>query len=521
MIGKTIAHYEVLDELGAGGMGVVYRALDTRLDREVAIKALPEGLSENPERLARFDREAKTLASLNHPNVGAIYGLEKAEDRQFLILELVEGETLEAELHRGPIPIDRALSIALQIAEALEAAHETGIIHRDLKPANIKITDSDRVKILDFGLAKALAAESPSLDLTQTPTLTQQMPGTGAILGTAAYMSPEQARGQTLDRRTDIWSFGCVLYECLAGNPSFLGATLSDTIAAVLDREPDWNALPEGVPSTVRRMLQRCLNKSASDRLRDIGDARIEIEEVLKEGPERWLAPPETASVPKTPSPMVTRRGIVMAALTVVAIIAGTVLWQLLPEERVVYLIDTAAPLGVYDPESRSSGRTNADDLSDVLGDLPITLVKEATSPWWRREHQVLMQRPALIVIHVSAFAYPTSTAEFEDLMSAQTEIERLGMEDPVELGRDRLIAFLGYIALGSPETRFVVYSRGHFREDSDRERWISGVETRFPELVDRIVAYDVPGEQGAQTFRDPATGEEVKLLVRSILSLD
>jgi serine/threonine protein kinase len=272
MIGKRIAHYEVLDELGAGGMGVVYRALDTRLDREVAVKALPEGLAAHPERLARFDREAKTLASLNHPNVGAIYGLEKAEDRQFLILELVEGDTLEAELRRGPIPIERALSIALQIAEALEAAHEAGIIHRDVKPANVKITDSGRVKVLDFGLAKALAPESPSLDLTQAPTLTQQVTGAGAILGTAAYMSPEQARGQPLDRRTDIWSFGCVLYECLAGKPTFPGATFSDTIAAVLDKEPDWSALPEGVPPTVRRMLRRCLNKNPQDRLRDIGD---------------------------------------------------------------------------------------------------------------------------------------------------------------------------------------------------------------------------------------------------------
>jgi hypothetical protein len=268
-------------------------------------------------------------------------------------------------------------------------------------------------------------------------------------------------------------------------------------------------------------MLRRCLAKNAHDRLRDIGDARIEITETLKERDSASASLPAAAPAAQRNSPPTTRRRVVIGALALAAIAAVTALWQLLPEERVVCLIDTAAPVGVYDPETRSSGRTNADDLSDVLGDLPVTLVKEATSPRWRREHQILMQSPALIVIHVSAFAYPPSKAGFEELSAARAEIERLGMEDPVELGRDRLIAFLGFIALGSPRTRFVVYSRGHFQDDTDRERWISEAETRFPQLVGRVVTYDLPGDRGTETFRDRATGEEVKRLVKSILGLE
>ena len=283
--GSSLGNYEVVGLLGAGGMGEVYRARDPRLGREVAIKSLPPAFARDPERLARFEREARALASLNHPNIASIYGLEEIEGARYLILELVEGDGLDQRIDAGPIAPRETLEIAMQIATALEAAHEGGVIHRDLKPANVKLTQSGEVKVLDFGLAKGnpAADSSSSLNLSQTPTITLAATGEGTILGTAAYMSPEQARGKSVDRRTDIWSFGCVVYECLTGEKLFEGETTSDLIARILEREPDWSRLPEGTPARLRTLLQRCLEKDAKRRLRDIGDARIEIEGILAE----------------------------------------------------------------------------------------------------------------------------------------------------------------------------------------------------------------------------------------------
>ena len=278
-----------LAPLGAGGMGEVYRARDTKLDREVAIKVLPAEVARDPERLARFRREAQLLAALNHPNVAAIHGLEEADSQPFLVLELVPGEDLAVRLKRGALPLDDALSIAEQIAGALEEAHEHGIVHRDLKPANVKVTPEGKVKVLDFGLAKAWAGEAPSgssADLSQSPTLAHTGTAAGLILGTAAYMSPEQARGKTVDKRADIWAFGAVLHEMLTGKPLFTGETVSDVLAAVLTREPDWAALPASTPPGVRRLLHRCLERDPKRRLRDIGEARIALSAPEKPGPE-------------------------------------------------------------------------------------------------------------------------------------------------------------------------------------------------------------------------------------------
>ena len=263
MIGQTIGSYRITAKLGAGGMGEVYRAHDTKLDRDVAIKMLPAAFAQDPERLARFEREAKVLASLNHPNIAQIYGIE---DRA-LVMELVEGETLD-----GPLPVETALNYAKQIADALEAAHEKGITHRDLKPANVMITPAGVVKVLDFGLASvAQASTGDSGDPSNSPTLTISPNSAGMILGTAGYMSPEQARGKPVDKRADIWAFGVVLYEMLTGKRLFEGETISDTLAQVLTKEPDW----EQVPAKVRRLLQRCLEKDPAKRLRDIGDWRL------------------------------------------------------------------------------------------------------------------------------------------------------------------------------------------------------------------------------------------------------
>jgi serine/threonine protein kinase len=295
MTGRTLAGYHLQELLGAGGMGEVYRARDAKLGRDVAIKVLPSAVTSDPDRLARFEREARMLAALNHPNICAIYGLEEADGIQFLILERVEGTTLAERIEESPIPIVDVLAIARQIAEALEAAHDRGIVHRDLKPANIKITPDGVVKVLDFGLAKPTAAGGSPPDLTQPPTLTIGGTREGVILGTAAYMSPEQARGKPIDKRTDIWAYGCVVYEMLTGRVPFAGATVSDTIGKILEREPDWSALPAATPTPVRRLLLRCFAKDPKQRLRDIGDVRIEIDAIDEVLPQQSREPLEAA----------------------------------------------------------------------------------------------------------------------------------------------------------------------------------------------------------------------------------
>jgi len=277
--GTRLGLYEILSPLGAGGMGEVYRARDSRLHREVAIKVLPAAFAADTERLARFDREARVLASLNHPAIASIYGLEESGGTRFLVLELVEGETLAERIAAGPVPVEETLVLCRQIAEALEGAHEKGIVHRDLKPANIKVTPAGKVKVLDFGLAKAFAPETRVTDLSHSPTVTSGGTQHGVVLGTAAYMSPEQARGKPVDRRTDIWSFGCVFYELLTGRRAFEGETVSDVMVSVLSREPDWNELPADTPPRVRELLRRCLRKDPERRLHDAADARLEIED--------------------------------------------------------------------------------------------------------------------------------------------------------------------------------------------------------------------------------------------------
>jgi Tol biopolymer transport system component len=275
--GSRIGPYEITSPLGEGGMGVVYRAHDTKLGRDVAIKALPDAFATDADRLQRFQREAQVLASLNHPNIAQIYGLEESNQTRCIVMELVEGQTLQERLKRGPIPLDEALPMASQIATALEAAHERGIVHRDLKPANIKLTPDGKVKVLDFGLAKAFQEEHEPT-LSNSPTLIGAS-ASGVILGTAAYMSPEQARGKEADRSSDIWAFGCVLYEVLTGHAVFEGETIGEILAGVFKAEPDWNRLPAQTPEAIRRLLRRCLQKDRSRRLNSANDARVEIEE--------------------------------------------------------------------------------------------------------------------------------------------------------------------------------------------------------------------------------------------------
>ena len=295
-IGDRLGHYDVTALSGEGGMGQVYRATDTQLGRDVALKILPDAFAADPDRLARFQREAQVLASLNHPGIAAIYGIEKGDDTQALVLELVEGPTLADRIATGPIPLDEALPIAKQIAEALEAAHEAGVIHRDLKPANIKVREDGTVKVLDFGLAKAF--QPGGSDSSDSPTITVSATASGVIMGTAAYMSPEQAQGKPVDQRTDVWAFGAVLYEMLSGQRAFGGPDVSSTLVAVLNGEVDLDALPQATPPRLRQVILTCLRKEPTQRVHHIADVRLGMEGAF----EVALAPPDAGSAGTSPA---------------------------------------------------------------------------------------------------------------------------------------------------------------------------------------------------------------------------
>jgi serine/threonine protein kinase len=316
-IGTQLGSYEITALLGKGGMGEVYRARDFKLKREVAIKVLSEEFSRDPERVGRFQREAEALALLNHPNIGAIYDIQEASESRFLVLELVEGETLADRVRRGPIPVEEALKIAQLIAEALEAAHEKGIVHRDLKPANVKLTADDKVKVLDFGLAKAMESTAASATLSNSPTLSLAATQAGAILGTAAYMSPEQAKGFAADPRSDVFAFGCVLFEMLTGRQLFQGETIHEILGAVLVSQPDLGALPANLNPKIADVLRRCLEKSPKRRWQAIGDLRVELETLALQ-PHALL---ETAQLVPRPRPLWKRA----IPIVITAIVVGVV----------------------------------------------------------------------------------------------------------------------------------------------------------------------------------------------------
>ena len=342
--GTHVGPYEIVAQIGAGGMGEVYRATDTNLGRQVAIKVLPEAVAQDADRLARFEREARTLASLSHPNIAVVHGLERADGRQALVMELVEGPTLADRIAAGRIPFGDALPLANQIASALEAAHEQGIVHRDLKPANIKVRPDGTVKVLDFGLAKAIEPRGAAASgVTQSPTITSPvMTAAGVLLGTAAYMSPEQARGHAVDKRTDIWAFGAVLYEMLTGRRAFPGDDVSDVLASVLAREPDWTVLPDHVPAGATVVIKRCLQKDRKLRLRDIGDVSLALSGAFaSDGPQ---------VVPATPASRPAWRRALPATLAaaIAVILTGLFSWatRTAPEPRSATRFDYVLPAG-------------------------------------------------------------------------------------------------------------------------------------------------------------------------------
>ena len=321
MMDRTLGNYRIEGKLGEGGMGVVYRAKDTRLGRNVALKVLPEALASDAERMVRLEREARVLASLNHPNIATLFGVEESNGMRALVMELVDGWTLSQRIDRGPIPVAEALTIAAQICEALEYAHQHGVIHRDLKPANVKITPEGRVKLLDFGVAIIRSVSGGDAS-----TVTAGLTDTGAVTGTLAYMSPEQARGQHLDKRSDIWAFGCVLYEMLTGQVLFAKQTAADTLAAILQKEPELEGLPQSTPASIVRLVARCIRHDVSNRQRDIGDARLEIEEAIGGQTVANLLPPPVRGV---------RAAAWMLAGAVLTAAAGFVWWRVDSSQRI------------------------------------------------------------------------------------------------------------------------------------------------------------------------------------------
>lgn len=358
MLVQTLLHYKITAKLGQGGMGEVYRATDTKLDREVAIKVLPQAFAQNEERLARFEREAKVLAHLSHPNIASVFDFDQDDGTWFLVMECVEGVDLSVRLKQGALSVEESLGIARQVAEALEAAHAKGIIHRDLKPANIKVDPEGRVKVLDFGLAKALdsstASESTSYD-EDSPTITDAFTQPGTILGTAAYMSPEQAKGKSVDQRADIWAFGCVLFECLTGLRAFAGEDTTETLASIIKGEPDWDALPSTTPLQVQWLLQKCLGKDRKRRLHDIADARIDLDD--RNLPEEARAETAHASKPS---------GSYAIATLTIAAIAAVFGWALKPEAPIQESLDAPSPPKRYSLSPDMEGelaRTNGSDV--------------------------------------------------------------------------------------------------------------------------------------------------------------
>jgi eukaryotic-like serine/threonine-protein kinase len=422
-VGEQLGPYQITALLGKGGMGEVYRARDTRLQRDVALKFLPEAFASDHDRLVRFQREAQLLASLNHPHIAGIYGLEEARPSA-LVMELVDGPTLAERMAQGPIPIEDALPIARQIAEALEYAHENGIIHRDLKPANIKLTPDGRVKVLDFGLAKALNEESTSSAMSQSPTISLAATQAGIILGTAAYMSPEQAKGKIVDRRADIWAFGVVVYEMLTGRSMFTGETVSETMAQVIMKDPDWSALPASTPSRLRDLLGRCLVKDPRNRLRDIGDARIAIEEMI--------AHPGSSAAATTRKPAMLWKS--AAAFLVIAIVFGFALGYVYrspaSSETVRFFISAPEKMAfstggrpatsvVISPDGHKLAFTAADTAGkiqiwlrgiDELTSRPLSGTDGANFPFWSPDSRYIGYFAHDKLMKVDAFGGPPQT---------------------------------------------------------------------------------------------------------------
>ncbi len=529
---SPLGPYEILEPIGAGGMGEVYRARDTRLDRIVAIKILPAGVADEPGARQRFEREARTISQINHPHICTLHDVGRHDGIDYLVFEYLEGETLARRLSRGALPLAQALQVAIDICDALDTAHSLGITHRDLKPANVMLIKgapgrpgAPPAKLLEFGIAKARAAVTGLSPLTAvgetsddaSPMLVGPLTSQGTILGTVQYMAPELIEGREADARTDIWAFGCVLYQMLAGEAPFDGKTPAAVIVAILEREP--RPLPERLPSIPGRLWEVtrvCLEKDPANRWQSVRDLLREL---------RWIAQDLSASDrnPLSASPPAAaptrRRSVLIAGAAVVVLAAFTAFWMSVsvkvPPGRtgppVIVLIDSPHPERVYDPETRKTGGTNADDLTDLLRDLPVVLLKENSNATWHREYQVLQQNPALIVAHRSSF-YDTT------LFDPKVYGDVGHTAQFAALAHDKFDSFMGFIGQGNPETRFIIYSRGSWQDEAARAQYEVTIAERFPALRGRVQAMKVPLDRA--TFRNPTTGAEIRNLIEAQLKL-
>ena len=495
--GAQLGPYKIVELLGSGGMGEVYHAQDPRLQRDVAIKVLPKAFAQDLDRLRRFEHEARAASALNHPNILTVHDIGTHETTPYLVTELLHGRSLRDALRDGPLAIPRALDFGVQIARGLAAAHEQRIVHRDLKPENLFVTSDGRLKILDFGLARLAPRPEANAD-TNAETATYRLTRSGVMLGTVGYMAPEQVRGEEVDSRSDIFAFGCVLYEMLAGRRPFTGASAADSMSAVLRDEPApvvelRSCLPPGVGSVVHH----CLEKDPQRRYQSARDLAFALETLSASDGAR----PTGRDAVRPPPPSKRRLALWLSGAIAVAFL-GWGLGRLTPRDTVpaanprpvVVLMDSPLPGRVYDLRTAAAGGTNADDITDALRDLPVAIEKENTSPTWHREDQVLRANPDLIVSHLSALLDERVAQGQESIL------EHLHIN-----ARDRLLSFFGYVAATNPRTRFLVYSRAAFTDSEVAAQWVKDWETRLPAMRGRLHTFHVPGDHAA-TFRDADT---------------
>lgn len=508
--GTRLGPYEILELAGAGGMGEVYRARDSRLRRTVAIKVASSGINADPQVRARFQREARTIAALNHPHICAIHDVATFEDHDVIVMEFLDGETLEQRLRRGPIPAAELFAIAIAIAEALAAAHREGIIHRDLKPSNVMLTRSG-VKLLDFGIAKQREIHKPDSTPSMGATATALGTIEGTLVGTVPYMAPEQLEMRPVDARTDIFAFGCVLYEMTTGQPAFAGASTAALVAAILsDSRPVAATKTDRiVPRGLDRIISACLARNPDDRCQHAGDLLREL---------RWAnedltdpaGPPKAPTASRSWRVHVAWASVLLAAVVTAIWLSPRTVSENLPAPNavpVIVLMDSPLPGRVYDPRTLAEGGTNADDVTDVLRDLRVAIRKENTSAAWHREEQVVGENPDLIVAHLSCLLDAR-------VGEGQTAIS----EHLFDLAENRFIVFLAYVAARNPRTRFIVYSRSVFQTHGGEEQWVATQVARLPVLKDRLNAFTVPGGREKATFRDPQTAQLLRARVAQVV---